>query len=193
VGPAPDLVAERSANPDVIFIRPLRHNDARGFFSEVYSRRAFAAAGIDIEFVQDNYSRSVEHSIVRGLHFQVPPFAQHKLVWVTRGAIFGVAVDLRWGSATYGRPVTRTIDAESGLQWLVPAGFAHGYCTLEPNTDVAYKVSAYFSPEHDRGLLWNDPALGVEWPIAATEAILSKRSRQNPPLAELPRYFTSER
>ena len=182
---------EPSAIPDVLIIRPARHADARGFFSEVYSRRVFAAAGIDIEFVQDNYSRSVDRGIVRGLHFQVPPFAQHKLVCVTRGAIFGVAVDLRGGSASYGRAVTRTINAESWSQWLVPAGFAHGYCTLEPNTDVAYKVSAYYSPEHDRGLLWNDPALGIEWPIATAAALLSERDRRHPTLAELPHYFTT--
>lgn len=190
VRPVQDLIVEPSAIPDVLLIRPVRHDDARGFFSEVYSRRAFAAAGIDIEFVQDNYSRSVERGVVRGLHFQVPPFAQHKLIWVARGAIFGVAVDLRWGSPTYGRAVTRTISAESWSQLLVPAGFAHGYCALEPNTDIAYKVSAYYSPEHDRGLLWSDPALGIAWPVATSEAILSERDRRHPTLAVLPRYFT---
>ena len=189
--PVPDLVVEPSDIAGVLTIRPVRHGDARGFFSEVYSRRAFAAAGIDIEFVQDNYSRSVERGVIRGLHFQVPPFAQHKLIWVPRGAVFGVAVDLRWGSPTYGRVVTRTITAESWSQFFVPAGFAHGYCTLEPGTDVAYKVSAYYSPEHDRGLLWSDPALAIAWPIAPSAAILSERDRRQPTLAELPHYFAA--
>jgi len=189
---APGLVVEPSSIPDVRAIRPPRHGDTRGFFSEVYSRRAFAAAGIDIEFVQDNYSRSAERGVVRGLHFQIPPFAQDKLVWVSRGAIFDVAVDLRWGSPSYGRSVTRTLSAESWTQFLIPIGFAHGFCTLEPDTDVVYKVSAYYSREHDRGLLWNDPALGIAWPIEQADAILSERDQRHPTLADLPRYFATD-
>jgi dTDP-4-dehydrorhamnose 3,5-epimerase len=144
---------------------------------------------VNLEFVQDNHSLSVERGVVRGLHFQIPPFAQDKLVRVIRGSVFDVALDIRRGSATYGRHVTRVISAADWNQFLVPAGFAHGFCTLEANTEVIYKMTNYYSPQHDRGLLWNDPSLRIAWPVAEGEAILSDRDRKQPRFSELPAYF----
>ena len=164
---------------------PRKHGDRRGFFSEVYNQRALAQAGIDVEFVQDNHSLSAERGTVRGLHFQAPPFAQDKLVRVVRGAVFDVAVDLRRASPTYGRHVSAVLSAEAWNQLLVPTGFAHGFMTLEPDTEVIYKVSNYYAPEHDKGLLWNDPALRIAWPIPEADAILSDKDRGQPRLAEL--------
>jgi dTDP-4-dehydrorhamnose 3,5-epimerase len=187
--PLRSLAVQDSAISSVKLLTPLRHGDARGFFSEVYSRRSYRAAGIETEFVQDNYSRSRDRGVVRGLHFQIPPHAQHKLIWVTRGAIFDVAVDLRHGSPSYGRHVAAVLSADNWNQILIPVGFAHGFCTLEPDTDVVYKVSDYYSAAHDRGLAWDDPALGIEWPVEAGQAILSPRDRQHPGFAELPRFF----
>ena len=176
---------EESSIPAVKVLAPKKHGDHRGFFSEVYNTQALARAGIDIEFVQDNHSLSAEKGTVRGLHFQTPPFAQDKLVRVVRGAVFDVAVDLRRSSATYGRHVSAVLSAEAWNQILVPAGFAHGFMTLEPDTEVIYKVSGYYAPDHDKGLLWNDPALDIAWPIPETEAILSDKDRRQPRLAEL--------
>jgi len=165
------------------------HRDPRGFFSETYSKGALARLGVNLEFVQDNHSLSVERGVVRGLHFQIPPFAQDKLVRVIRGSIFDVAVDIRRGSPTYGKHVARIISAADWNQFLVPIGFAHGFCTLEPNTEVIYKVTNYYSPEHDRGVLWNDPELGIAWPVANAEAILSDKDRKQTSFRELPNYF----
>ena len=164
---------------------PRKHGDHRGFFSEVYNQRTLARAGIDVEFVQDNHSLSADKGTVRGLHFQAPPFAQDKLVRVVRGAVFDVAVDLRRASPTYGRHVSAVLSAEAWNQLLVPTGFAHGFMTLEPDTEVIYKVSNYYAPEHDKGLLWNDPALRIAWPIPEADAILSDKDRGQPRLAEL--------
>lgn len=175
--------------PACKLITPRRFADPRGWFSEVYNERAFAEAGIGIRFVQDNHSLSVPAGTVRGLHFQRPPFAQDKLVRVVRGAIFDVAVDLRRGSPTFGRHVSVRLDAAQGQQLLVPIGFAHGFCTLEPNTEVIYKVSNYYSPEHDAGILWNDPALGIDWPVSAADAHLSDKDRRQPRLAEVSELF----
>ncbi len=171
--------------PDVKILRPKKYGDHRGFFSEVYNKRAIAAAGINIDFVQDNHSLSAEKGTVRGLHFQVPPFAQDKLVRVVRGAVFDVAVDLRRGSPTYGRHVSAVLSVEAWNQILVPIGFAHGLMTLEPDTEVIYKVSNYYAPEYDKGLLWNDPNLGIAWPMPGGEAILSDRDHKHPRLVEL--------
>ena len=179
------MQVEQLRIPDVKVLTPKKHGDHRGFFSEAYSRRALAEAGIEIEFVQDNHSRSAAKGTVRGLHFQIPPFAQDKLVRVVRGAVFDVAVDLRRGSPTYGRHASVTLSAESWNQVLVPAGFAHGFQTLAPDTEVIYKVSGYYAPDHDKGLLWNDPALGIEWPIPEREAVLSDKDRRQPRLADL--------
>lgn len=176
------------AIPDVRLISPVKHGDHRGFFSETYNRQAFAEAGIEAEFVQDNHSLSAEPGTVRGLHFQVPPRAQAKLLRVARGAVFDVAVDLRWGSPSYGRHVSATISAAAWNQIFIPAGFAHGFCTLEPGTEVLYKVSDFYAPEAEQGLLWNDPELGIAWPEEAG-AVLSERDRSWPPLRELSRVF----
>ena len=176
--------------PDVKVVIPKKFGDHRGFFSETYNCKVLAEAGIDLRFVQDNDSLSVEKGTIRGLHFQVPPFAQDKLVRVIRGAILDVAVDLRRSSPTRGAHVAVEISAENWNQILVPMGFAHGVCTLEPNTLVVYKVTNYYSLDHDRGLLWNDPALGIEWPVSTDEVVISERDTKWPPLAELPHFFS---
>ena len=183
------LIVETLSIPDVKVIRPVKHGDERGFFSETFSRRDFAAAGIKIDFVQDNHAFSAQEGTVRGLHFQTPPFAQDKLVRVVRGAILDVAVDLRVGSPTFGSHVSARISASDWNQILVPIGFAHGLVTLEPDTEVLYKVSNYYSPEHDKGLFWNDSALGIDWHVADSEVFLSARDKQHPVFADLPEYF----
>ncbi|KJS40067.1 MAG: dTDP-4-dehydrorhamnose 3,5-epimerase [Rhodospirillaceae bacterium BRH_c57] len=176
--------------PEVKVIEVDRFGDHRGFFSETYSRKAFADLGIDQDFVQDNQSLSAQIGTVRGLHFQIPPYAQDKLVRVTRGAILDIAVDIRHGSPTFGRWVAAEISAENWLQILVPGGFAHGFVTLQPDTEVLYKVSAPYSPEHDKGILWDDPALGIEWPVSGDAALLSDKDRKQPRLAEQDIFFT---
>jgi dTDP-4-dehydrorhamnose 3,5-epimerase len=178
-----------TAIPDIKLLKPVRHVDSRGFFSEVFKENVLREHGIGIHFVQDNLTLSASKGVVRGLHFQIPPFAQAKLLRVTAGSIFDVAIDLRWGSPNFGRHVAVTLSAADWNQIFIPEGFAHGYCTLEPNTEVTYKVSAYYSPEHDRGLLWNDPALGIAWPVSAGEAVVSGRDRTHPVLSRLPPYF----
>ena len=179
------MQVERLNIPDVRLLVPRKHGDARGFFSETYNRKSLAAFGINIDFVQDNHSLSVENGTVRGLHFQTPPFAQDKLVRVTRGSVYDVAVDLRRDSRTYGLHVSVVLSAQAWNQILVPIGFAHGFMTLEPDTEVIYKVSNYYAPDHDKGLLWNDPALGIAWPLAEDEAILSEKDRIQPRLEEI--------
>ncbi len=164
---------------------PTKHGDHRGFFSEVYNRKSLADAGIDIDFVQDNHLLSAEKGVVRGLHFQAPPFAQDKLLRVLRGSVFDVAVDLRRGSPTYGQHVSAVISAEAWNQILVPIGFAHGFMALEPDTEVIYKVSNYYAPDHDNGFLWNDPDVGITWPIPEGEAILSDKDRKQLRFAEI--------
>ena len=175
--------------PEVKVMSLKRNEDCRGFLSEVYTRRAIAAEGDEIDFVQDNHSFSAKKGTVRGLHFQMPPVAQHKLVRVVRGSAFDVAVDLRRSSFSYGRHVSVVLSAAAWNQVLVPIGFAHGFMTLEDDTEVVYKVSDYYSPDYDKGLLWNDPALGIQWPLPATEARLSERDRAQPRLAELESPF----
>lgn len=172
--------------PDVKLITPRRHSDDRGFFSETYSARALKEAGIDALFVQDNHSLSRRKGVVRGLHYQMAPQAQGKLIRTTRGAIFDVAVDIRHGSPTFGRHVSVVLSAENWAQLWVPVGFAHGFCTLEDDTEVQYKVSEYYAPEYDRGILWNDPALGISWPVSAADAILSDKDRGQPLLQDVP-------
>jgi dTDP-4-dehydrorhamnose 3,5-epimerase len=175
--------------PDVKIIRPKRHADSRGFFSETYNKKVLSEAGIDLDFVQDNHSLSVEKGVVRGLHYQMPPFAQDKLVRVIRGSIFDVAVDLRKSSPTFGRHVAAVLSAEEWNQILIPIGFAHGFCTLEPNTEVIYKVTNYYAPDHDRGLFWNDPQLGIQWPISPNQIFLSDKDKRLPSLSELRDFF----
>jgi dTDP-4-dehydrorhamnose 3,5-epimerase len=178
-----------TAIPDVKIVKPQRFGDHRGFFSEVYNVEKFAQAGINLNFVQDNHSLSVESGTVRGLHFQSAPFGQDKLIRVVRGRLVDVAVDIRKSSPTYGQHVAVELSAENGLQLLIPIGFAHGFCTVEPNTEVIYKVSGYYSSAHDHGLAWDDPALGINWPVVPEGAVLSDKDRHHPRLADLPRYF----
>lgn len=172
-----------------LLVSARRFSDARGHFGEIFSRRDFAALGISEEMVQDNQSFSARPGTVRGLHFQVPPRAQAKLVRVLRGRILDVAVDIRHGSATYGQHVTAELSAENGLMLYVPVGFAHGFATLEPDTEVAYKVSDTYAPDCDRGLAWDDPALGIAWGIAPEAAVLSDKDRRHPRLADLGQAF----
>jgi dTDP-4-dehydrorhamnose 3,5-epimerase len=170
-------------------IRPVRHHDPRGFFSEIFRESLLREHGIGVAFVQENHSLSLDRGVVRGLHFQIPPAGQAKLVRVAVGSVLDVAVDIRRGSPTYGRHVAIVLSAEQGNQLFVPEGFAHGFCTLEPNTEVVYKVSGYYSPAHDKGLAWDDPALAIAWPVPAAEALLSDKDRRHPSLAELPAHF----
>ncbi|MBB6254821.1 dTDP-4-dehydrorhamnose 3,5-epimerase [Nitrospirillum iridis] len=172
----------------LVMVKPRRFGDERGWFSETWNAEKHAEAGIAGPFVQDNQSLSRVQGTVRGLHFQLQPAAQGKLVRVIRGRILDVAVDLREGSATYGRHVAVELDAEEGWQLWVPVGFAHGFCTLVPDTEIAYKVTAPYSPAHDRGLLWNDPALGIPWPDFAG-AVLSDKDGKLPILAEVGNPF----
>lgn len=178
-----------TAIPAVKLITPLRIKDSRGFFSETYRRDVFAAASLPLDFVQENHSLSVEAKTVRGLHYQTHPYAQDKLVRVVRGRIFDVAVDMRASSPTYGKHVTAELSAENWQQLYVPVGFAHGYCTLESNTEVVYKVTNYYSRAHDFGVAWNDPDIGIKWPIDMAEAILSDKDRVQPRLAEVGPVF----
>jgi dTDP-4-dehydrorhamnose 3,5-epimerase len=175
---------------DVKLITPRIFRDERGFFSETYSRRALSEAGIDCEFVQDNQSLSRARGVIRGLHYQIEPHAQGKLVRVTRGAILDVAVDIRQGSPTFGQHVGATLSAANWSQLWIPVGFAHGFCTLEPDTEVVYKVTDYYAPECDRGIAFDDPDLAIAWPIQASEAILSDKDRRHPLLRDLPTQFT---
>jgi dTDP-4-dehydrorhamnose 3,5-epimerase len=174
--------------PDILLIEPKRYGDARGFFSETYSRSALAAAGFDREFVQDNHSLSQRRGVLRGLHFQAPPHAQDKLMRVTRGAILDVAVDIRRGSPTFGRHVAIELSADNWRQLLVPRGFAHGFQTLAEDCEVLYKVSDYYAPASEMGLAWDDPALGIAWPLRA-EAFLNDRDMAWPTLANLSPVF----
>jgi dTDP-4-dehydrorhamnose 3,5-epimerase len=175
--------------PDVKLVRPRRFGDDRGYFCETWNRRIFARAGLSFDFCQDNHSLSADRGTVRGLHFQVPPFAQTKLIRVLKGAIFDVAVDIRSGSPTYGRHVSATLSSNGGELLLVPRGFAHGFCTLEAGTEIAYKVDAHYDRDSDLGMLWCDADLGIEWPVSPDEAVLSEKDREHPPLAALPTYF----
>jgi dTDP-4-dehydrorhamnose 3,5-epimerase len=178
-----------TAIPEVKEIRPVRHRDPRGFFSEIFREAILREHGIDAAFVQENHSLSAARGVIRGLHFQTEPEAQAKLVRVGAGAILDVAVDIRRGSPSYGRHVAVVLSAAEGNQLFVPEGFAHGFCTLEPNTELVYKVSRYYSREHDLGLAWDDPELEIAWPVPGAEAVLSDKDRRQPLLAELPPHF----
>jgi len=168
----------------VLELSPRKFGDDRGFFSETYNAKSFVEAGIDLTFVQDNHSYSAASGVVRGLHYQLPPFAQDKLVRVTRGAILDVAVDIRKGSPTFGKWVALEVSAEKWNQILVPKGFAHGFMTLVENTEVIYKVTNYYSPDHDRSIRFDDPAIGIDWPITASGVQLSDKDQKAPFLAD---------
>jgi dTDP-4-dehydrorhamnose 3,5-epimerase len=184
------LTAQRLAIPDVMLITPVKFGDARGFFSETYSAAALLTWGLKATFVQDNHSLSAQKGVVRGLHFQKPPHAQGKLVRVVRGQIFDVAVDLRAGSSTFGQHVSVELSADNWQQLWVPEGFAHGFCTLQDNTEVIYKVTDYYAPECDAGIQWNDPDLGIDWPITAADAVLSAKDEVLPRFHDIERCFT---
>jgi len=180
---------ERLEIPDVILIEAKAFEDARGFFMEIYKRSEFEANGIPHGFVQDNHSHSV-HGVLRGLHYQKHPKAQGKLVFVIRGEIFDVAVDIRQGSPTYGRWVSVTLSAKNRRMLYVPVGFAHGFCVLSEEADVVYKVTSEYAPELDRGIVWNDPELSIRWPIQ--QPILSPKDAQLPLLREADNDFIYE-
>ncbi|MDH0126154.1 dTDP-4-dehydrorhamnose 3,5-epimerase [Brucella intermedia GD04153] len=168
----------------VLEISPRKFGDDRGFFSETYNAKSFAEAGINLTFVQDNHSYSAAKGVVRGLHYQLPPFAQDKLLRVIRGAILDVAVDIRKSSPTFGKWVAQEVSAEKWNQILVPKGFAHGFMTLVENTEVIYKVTNYYSPEHDRSIRFDDPAIGIDWPIVSSGVQLSDKDRKAPLFAD---------
>jgi dTDP-4-dehydrorhamnose 3,5-epimerase len=170
--------------PGVLLITPPRFLDDRGFFSETWNERRFIAAGIHGPFVQDNHAHSIDRGVVRGLHLQVAPSAQGKLVRVVRGSIWDVAVDIRRDSPTYGRHAGVVLSAENWQQFWIPPGLLHGYCTLEADTEVIYKVTAAYDRQAERGVIWNDPTLAVPWPIVPGDAILSDRDRALPRLAD---------
>lgn len=175
-----------------LLLKPARAQDHRGFFSETFKTSWFEALGIPAQFLQDNHSLSRTPGVVRGLHYQAAPHAQGKLLRVLRGSVYDVIVDIRRGSPSYGATLSVRLDAESGDQIWVPVGFAHGFATLEPDTEVLYKVTAPYAPECEGGLAWNDPALGIDWPVAEADAILSDRDKLWPRLADLVSPFTYE-
>ena len=185
------MKSELTSLSGVVLLTPRRFGDHRGFFAETYSHRAYSEVGIDINFVQDNHSLSSEVGTVRGLHFQAPPAAQAKLVRCGRGAIFDVAVDIRRGSPTYGRWAGYTLSAENGAQLYIPVGFAHGFATLEPDSEIIYKCSDYYAPEAEGALRWDDPHIGIKWPLTSAP-VLSGKDAAAPLLAGFNSPFTFE-
>lgn len=185
------MIVTKTNLSGVIHFVPRRFGDHRGFFAETYSRRAYAGHGVDAEFVQDNHSLSAEVGTVRGLHFQAPPHAQGKLVRCGRGAIFDVAVDIRKGSPSYGKWVGFELSAENGAQLYVPPGFAHGFMTLRPESEIVYKCTDYYAPEAEGAVRWDDPAIGIEWPLAGPP-VLSAKDAVAPLLADLESPFVWE-
>jgi dTDP-4-dehydrorhamnose 3,5-epimerase len=183
---------EETAIPDIKILTPKKFGDHRGFFSEVWNERTLNDAGLNLRFVQDNHALSAEIGTLRGLHYQLDPAAQGKLVRVVRGAVLDVAVDIRVGSPTFGQHVAVELSADNWRQLWVPRGFAHGYCTLQPNTELVYKVTDYYSPDHDCGIFWNDPAIAINWPVAPDKAILSEKDTVLPRLQDQTRLFDVE-
>jgi dTDP-4-dehydrorhamnose 3,5-epimerase len=189
--PSSLLAIRRLAIPDVLELVPKSFGDNRGHFREVYNAKRFAEeTGLAIEFVQSNQSYSAEKATLRGLHFQAPPFAQAKLVWAVRGSALDVAVDIRLGSPTFGRWTSVLLSAEEGNQILVPAGFAHGFLTLEAETSVQYMVDNHYAPSHDRGIRWDDPTIAIAWPVAGGSPTLSPRDAAFPCFAEIETPFS---
>lgn len=178
------MKVSRLSIPEVVELTPTRYVDERGYFSEIFRRASFRDMVASVDFVQENQSLSSAPGTIRGLHYQRGAFAQGKLVRCTAGAIFDVAVDVRPGSATYGRWVTATLTPEQGNQLWIPTGFLHGFCTLEPNSVVCYKVTNYYSSEHDAGVKWNDPTIGIEWPAIADLKLLSEKDAHQPQLED---------
>lgn len=167
---------------DVVIVDPDLFGDERGFFMESYHSEKFKALGVDVDFIQDNHSRSEQAGTLRGLHYQLAPYAQSKLVRVLTGAIYDVAVDIRPHSPTFGQWVGVLLTADNRRQLFIPQGFAHGFCTIVPHTEVSYKVDAYYSPSHDRGIRWDDPTLAIPWPT--DRPLLSAKDGQHPALAD---------
>lgn len=180
---------EETVIADVKILCPKKFGDDRGFFSEVWNAQTLKEAGLDLAFVQDNHAYNAEAGVVRGLHYQLDPKAQGKLVRVLRGAVIDVAVDIRVGSPTFGQHVAVELSADNWRQLWVPAGFAHGYCTLKPDTEIVYKVTDYYSPEHDCGIFWNDPDLNINWSVSTEKAILSEKDKILPLLKDQTRLF----
>lgn len=173
-----------TAIPDVLVLEPKVFGDARGFFTESFNQQAFdAATGCQYTFVQDNHSRSSQ-GVLRGLHYQLPPHAQGKLVRVVRGAVWDVAVDIRPGSPTFGQWVAETLSADNHKQFWIPPGFAHGFVVLSDSADFLYKTTAYYAPESDRGIRWDDPELAIAWPQVAGGYLLSEKDQRQPLLAQ---------
>ncbi len=181
--------SEPLAIPDVKLITPSRYQDSRGFFSETWNQKRFAEAGVPGPFIQDNHALSTEAGVLRGLHCQIGLNAQGKLVRAARGAIYDVAVDIRRGSPSFGKYVGATLSAENWAQLWVPVGFLHAYCTLTADTEVIYKVTADYDKPAERGVIWNDPDIDIDWPIAANRIILSDKDKVLPRLAECPAWF----
>ena len=180
-----------TALPGVLILTPARHGDARGFFSESWNRQRMEAAGIDMDFVQDNHSLSEQVGTVRGLHFQAPPHAQAKLVRCGRGRLFDVAVDIREGSPTYGQWVGEELTFENGKQLMIPAGFLHGFVTREPDTEIIYKCTDFYAPESDGAVRWDDPDIAIDWGLMG-DPVLSEKDAKAPSLADLGTVFTYE-
>lgn len=180
---------ERQDIPDILLVTPSKHGDARGFFSETFRADVLAPYMAKAAFVQDNHVRSAQKGVLRGLHYQTLPHAQGKLVRCSRGAILDIAVDIRAGSPTYGSHVAVELSAANWRQLWVPPGFAHGYLTLEDDCEVIYKVTDYYAPDCDRGIAWDDPALGIDWRIAAADVTLSDKDRKQPRLQDAPPAF----
>lgn len=176
----------------LVILTPNRFGDHRGFFEETWSRKILAESGIDIDFVQDNHSLSETVGTVRGLHFQAPPHAQAKLVRCGRGALFDVAVDIRRGSPSFGKWFGLELSFDNGRQLLIPAGFAHGFVTREPGTEIVYKCSDYYAPETEGALVWDDPAIGIDWGMGDVTAVLSGKDAEAPGLAGFDSPFTYE-
>ncbi|MGB0670340.1 MAG: dTDP-4-dehydrorhamnose 3,5-epimerase [Rhodospirillales bacterium] len=183
------MTIEALAIPDVKLIRMTPFPDSRGVFVETYDSGVFAELGIDVPFVQDVISRSTKKHTFRGLHFQKPPHAQPTIVRVARGRIFDVVLDLRASSSSFGRHVSVTMDADDFVQLYLPAGFAHGFCSLEDDTEVAYKLGEHYAPAHSTGIQLDDPALGIDWPVPPASGILSDKDRDAPRLSEIEAAF----
>ena len=185
---------ERLDIEDILLVTPARRRDQRGFFSETYRKDVLTAEGVSAEFIQENHVYSAERGVLRGLHFQIPPRAQGKLVRCTRGAILDVGVDIRQGSPTYGRHVAVELSTANWRQLWVPPGFAHGYVTLEPDCEVIYQVTDYWAPDCERGIAWDDPSLGIDWRLSPTNLVLADKDRKHPRLADVePTFQYSQR